>query len=263
MTGRRTSGAAPDDLDELFERYRRTEDRAVRNEIVERHRHLADGVARRYSARGLPVDDLRQTALLAMVRAVDRFDPTKGASFATFAGRTMEGELKRSLRDKSWTVRPPRAAQERYLELRRQEEELTHRLGRTPTVAELASSMDASIDEVLEAVEAAGARSSAPLTRTDDDGVDVDAESILAHEEDGFAGVDEGLLVAELLDQLDERSRTVIELRFFERLGQEEIAERLGVSQSYLSRLLRKILLDLRSRMEPPEGGEDGPTARA
>ena len=262
MTDGRPSGAAPEDLDELFERYRRTGDRTVRNEIVERHRKLADGVARRYSARGLSVDDLRQTALLAMVRAVDRFDPTKGASFATFAGRTMEGELKRSLRDKSWTVRPPRAAQERYLELRRQEEELTHRLGRAPTVAELASSMDATIDEVLEAVEAAGARSAAPLTRTDDDGVDVDAESILAQEDGGFTGVDEGLLVAGLLDQLDERSRTVIELRFFERLGQEEIAERLGVSQSYLSRLLRKILLDLRSRVEPQEVSGEGPTTR-
>ncbi|WP_421119356.1 sigma-70 family RNA polymerase sigma factor [Aquihabitans daechungensis] len=262
MTGSRPPGAAADDLDELFRQYGSTGDRSVRNEIVERHRALADGVARRFHGRGLDVDDLRQTALLAMVRAVDRFDPAKGASFATFAGRTMEGELKRSLRDRSWTVRPPRAAQERYLELRRREEELTHRLGRAPTIAELAETMDASLDEVLEAVEAAGARSGVPLTRPDDDGDEVVVESILGRDDGGFDEVEESLLVTGLLDQLDERSRTVLELRYFERLGQEEIAHRLGVSQSYLSRLLRKILADLRSRMELTEDPPEGPTTR-
>jgi RNA polymerase sigma-B factor len=260
VTAGRPPGAVPDDLDELFRQYRTTGDHTVRNEIVERHRHLADGVARRYRNRGLAVEDLRQTALLAMVRAVDRYDPTKGASFATFAGRTMEGELKRSLRDRSWTVRPPRAAQERYLELRQREEELTHRLGRAPTVAELASAMEVSVDDVLEAVEAAGARSSAPLTRPDDDGEEIDAPSILGQEDRGFGDVDQGLLVAGLLDQLDERSRLVIELRFFERLGQEEIAARLGVSQSYLSRLLHRILEDLRARVEPDTAPDESPT---
>lgn len=258
MIGSDPRGAASDDLVALFARYQKTGDRAARNEIVERHRALADGVARRYRSRGLAVDDLRQTALLAMVRAVDRYDPDKGASFATFAGRTMEGELKRALRDKSWTVRPPRAAQERYLELRRREEELTHGLGRAPTIAEVADAMDATIDEVLEAVEAAGARSAAPITRPDDDGEDVELGSILGREERGFEGIDEQLLVAGLLDQLDDRSRQVIELRFFERLGQDEIAERLGVSQSYLSRLLRKILLELRDHIEVAPAGLDG-----
>lgn len=249
---------AADDLAGLFERYRRTGDRSARNEIVERHRHLADGVARRYRSRGLATDDLRQTALLAMVRAVDRFDPDKGASFATFAGRTMEGELKRALRDKSWAVRPPRAAQERYLEVRRREEELTHRLGRAPTVAELAEAMDVAVDDVLEAVEAAGARAAAPITRPDDDGDHVDADAILAHVDPAFAGLEQTLVVGDLLDQLDDRSRTVIELRFFDRLGQEEIAQRLGVSQSYLSRLLRKILLDLRMRLDAMDEADGG-----
>lgn len=253
-------GPAPgaEDLAQLFARYRATEDRSARNEIVERHRALADGVARRYGSRGLPVEDLRQIALLAMVRAVDRFDPGKGASFATFAGRTMEGELKRALRDKSWTVRPPRAAQERYLELRRREEELTHRIGRSPTVAELAGAMDASVDEVLEAMEAAGARSAAPITRPDDDGEEVVADTLLGADDLGFAGIDDRLLVAGLLDRLDERSRKVVELRFFERMGQEEIAQRLGVSQSYLSRLLRRALVDLRGHLEELGGREVG-----
>lgn len=247
------TGGAPgvgDDEGELFRRYRATGDRRARNEIVERHRDLAARVARRYRSRGLAGDDLRQIALLAMVRAVDRFDPDQGTSFATFAGRTMDGELKRALRDKAWAVRPPRAAQERYLALRKREEELTHRLGRHPTIAELAAALEATPDEVLEAMEAGGARAAGGLTRTDDDGTESEADGLLRVDELGFGGVDDGLLVADLLDTLDERSREVVRLRFFERLGQDEIAQRIGVSQSYLSRLLRKILVGLREELE-------------
>lgn len=256
MTASPLTGAA-EEISDLIERYRATGDRRLRNQIVERHRALADRVARRYSSRGLAFDDLRQTALLAMVRSLDRFDPSHGASFATFATRTMEGELKRALRDRSWTVRPPRAAQERYLELRRREEELTHRTGRAPTVAELAHSMDATVDDVLAAMEAAGARTAAPLTRPGDDGDDLGVETVLGTLDPGYFGVEDQLVVADLLEGLDERSREVIELRFYQRLGQEEIAQRLGISQSYLSRLLRKVLLELRDQLGRPDG--DGP----
>lgn len=259
-------GAAGDEVAALVRRYHETGDRRARNDIVERHRALADGAARRFRGRGIAEDDLRQTALLAMVRAVDRFDPDRGVSFATFAGRTMEGELKRALRDRSWTVRPPRAAQERYLALRRSEEELTHELGRAPTVAELAGALGVTVDEALEALEASGARSAGPLTRTDADGEEMELPGVLANTDLGFAGVDDRLLVEELLDGLDDRSREVIELRFFERLGQEEIAERVGVSQSYLSRMLRKILVDLREQLHDRDleaaaaaAPEDGP----
>jgi RNA polymerase sigma-B factor len=262
-TGTADAADSDDDLDDgpvgpgedeasraRFRRYRATSDRRLRNEIVEEHRHLADRVARRYRSRGVSVDDLRQTALLAMVRAVDRFDPDQGTSFATFAGRTMDGELKRTLRDKAWAVRPPRSAQERYLALRKREEELTHSLGRAPTVAELAAALEVTVDEALEAFEAGGARSAAAITRTTDDGAVVEADDVLSMAELGYGRTDDRLLVSDLLEQLDERSRLVIELRFFERLGQDEIAARIGVSQSYLSRLLRKILLELRELAE-------------
>ncbi len=239
---------------DLFRRYQATGDRRLRNEIIEQHRPLADRVARRYRSRGVSVDDLRQTALLAMVRATDRFDPDQGTSFATFAGRTMDGELKRTLRDKAWAVRPPRAAQERYLALRKREEELTHSLGRAPTLAELASSLEVTVDEVLEALEAGGARSAGSIVRTADDGTVVEADDVLSVGELGYGRTDDRLLVADLLDQLDERSRLVIQLRFFDRLGQDEIAQRIGVSQSYLSRLLRKILLELRELAEAEPG---------
>lgn len=239
----------PVDPLQIFREYQATGDRRLRNDIVEGHRHLADRFARRYRSRGIPVDDLRQTALVAMVRAVDRFDPEHGVTFATFASRTMDGELKRTLRDKAWAVRPPRAAQERHLALRKREEELTHKLGRAPSIAELAGALDASVDEVLEAVEAGGARTAGGITRTNDDGAMVDADDLLGTSDRGFGLTDDRLLVAELLEQLDDRSREVIRLRFFERLGQDEIAQRIGVSQSYLSRLLRKILVDLRAKV--------------
>ena len=241
---------AREEENELFREYQRTGNRRVRNEIVERHRRLADRFAIRYRSRGIPVDDLRQTALLAMVRAVDRFDPEKGVSFATFASRTMDGELKRALRDKAWAVRPPRSAQERHLALRKREEELTHKLGRAPTVQELAEALDATVEEVLEALEAGSARSAGAITRTNDDGATVDADDLLSVGEQGYGLVDTKLIVEELMADLDERDREVVRLRFYERLGQEDIAQRIGVSQSYLSRLLRKILLQMRERLE-------------
>lgn len=253
------SGDAAADPLAIFRAYRESGDRRLRNQIVEDHRHLADRFARRYRSRGIPVEDLRQTALLAMVRAVDRYDPEQGVLFATFASRTMDGELKRTLRDKAWAVRPPRAAQERHLALRKREEELTHQLGRSPSISELAAALDATVEEVLEAVEAGGARTAGGITRTNDDGSVVDADDLLSVQDAGFGRTDDRILVAELLEQLDERSREVIRLRFFERLGQDEIAQRIGVSQSYLSRLLRKILLDLRSKLgELPDALEDG-----
>lgn len=239
-----------------FREYHRTGDRRIRNEIVVHYRYIADRYALRYGTRGVPVEDLRQTALLAIIRATDRFDPEMGVEFATFASRTVDGELKRWLRDKSWAVRPPRSAQERHLTLRKIDEQLTHRLGRSPTVTELAEAMGESVENVLEAIEAGGARTAGGITRTSDDGSTVMAEELLSDKEQGFNRVDETLLVGELLDRLSERDRAVIQMRFFDRMGQDDIAQRIGVSQSYLSRMLRRILLDLRSELA---GDEDLP----
>ncbi len=237
---------------ERFREYQRTGDRRLRNELVEQYLQVADHYAARYASRGVPVEDLRQTALLAMIRAVDRFDPEAGVEFSTFASRTVDGELKRWFRDRAWAVRPPRAAQERHLALRRFEDELTQRLGRSPTVEELGEVLGESVDHVLEALEAGAARTATTLARPVP-GEDVNSgEEVLPTDDVGFGRVDQRLLVGELLDRLPERDRTVIELRFFEQLGQEQIAQRIGVSQSYLSRLLRRILLDLRGMLDAP-----------
>jgi RNA polymerase sigma-B factor len=247
---------SPDDLRdppvaEWFLEYRRTGDRRLRNQLVEHHRHVADYFVRRYSRRGVPSDDLRQLALLATIHAVERFDPEMGVAFSTFASRTIDGELKRYFRDRTWSVRPPRRAQELHLELRRTDEELTHRLRRSPTIAELAAALDVSEDHVLEALEAGTAHQATSLDQPspgDDDGAPR-GERLLSTTDVGFVGVDQQMVVRDLLAELPERERTIVYLRFFENLTQPEIAERVGVSQSYLSRILRRALLDMRERL--------------
>lgn len=216
---------------------------------------VADFFVKRYSGRGVPADDLRQVAMLAILRAVDRFDPDVGVQFSTFASRTVEGEFKRYFRDRTWTVRPPRRAQELHLQLRRTEEELAQRLGRSPTVAELARELGDSVDHVLEAMEAASAHHATSIdqTRGDDDQSGTGASGrMLATHDAGFARVDREVVLHGLLEKMDERDRRIIEMRFYEHCTQEEIADAIGVSQSYLSRILRRVLLDLRTQLMDP-----------
>ena len=180
-----------------------------------------------------------------------------GVSFSTFAGRTIEGELKRYLRDRTWMVRPPRRAQELHLELRRADEDLTHQLGRSPTIAELAAAVDETEDHVLEALEAGVAHQATSLDQPQGGGDDESrslGERVLVSREVGFADVEAQQVVADLLEGLDERDREVVRLRFYENMTQPEIAERLGVSQSYLSRIIRRILVDLRDRLPDARG---------
>lgn len=224
-------------------------DHAERNRLVEEHADLAEHFARRYSGRGLARDDLRQMAMLAMVKAADRFEPERGVAFSTFASRTIDGELKRSFRDRSWSVRPPRALQELHLTLRRADEELTHELGRHPTLAELAERLEVGEEDVLEAMEAGAAHHAESLDAPVGDSERTPSDR-LGIGDVGFARTEGRMLVEDLLATLPERERMILELRFYENLSQEEIAERIGVSQSYLSRLLRRTLLELRSRAQ-------------
>lgn len=248
MTG--SSQAA--DLD-AFRRYRDTGDRRLRNDLVEANLHLTNTFVRRYSGRGPSRDDLQQQALLALVLAVDRFDPDMGVAFSTFASRTIDGELKRHLRDRAWSVRPPRRLQELSLELRKAEEELTHGLGRAPTVPELAEALDATVDDVLAAREATGSRSAASIdTPSRDDGVTM-AET-LGGSDSSYERVEQRELLTDLLATLDDREREVLTLRFGAQLGQPQIAERLGLSQSYVSRLISRTVARLREQLDASSG---------
>jgi RNA polymerase sigma-B factor len=251
MTATARRDPDPAQISEWFREYRTSGDRALRNRLVEAHLHLADYHVTRFSrGAGVAADDLRQTAFLAVLRAVERFDPDKGVAFATFASRTIDGELKRHLRDRTWSVRPPRRAQELHLRLRSVGEELSHRLGRAPTVDELADAADATTEQVLEALEAGQARSATPI---DAPGPSGDAESslsrVLGALDAGLEGVETRHELHAALASLDRRERLVLHLRFVEELSQPEIADRIGVSQSYVSRMLRSSLATLKGEL--------------
>ncbi|MDQ3178359.1 MAG: sigma-70 family RNA polymerase sigma factor [Actinomycetota bacterium] len=224
-------------LDERWHEYARTRSRELRNELVEANLGLGAHIAQRYSTRGID-EDVRQVAFLALVKAVERFDPTRGVPFSAFAGRTIEGEIKRYFRDSSWTLRVPRAVQERSLGVARLSEQLAQRLGRSPSVSELADYLHVSNDEVIEAI-AAG---SAARPQSIDVAEDGHVPSALGSEDNALLGVLDRVLVERLMAILPEREREIVRLRYFEQMSQTGIAEVIGISQMHVSRLLRRSL---------------------
>jgi RNA polymerase sigma-B factor len=189
--------------------------------------------------------------MLGTLKAVERFDVDRGIPFSSFASRTVNGEIKRYFRDRTWAVRPPRSAQERHLDLRRVRSGLSSRLGRPPTVVELADELDLSTDEVLDALEAGAAYRATSLDarRPGDD----DSPSLADRLPGGDAPsrpVELRVLVDQLLDTLPEREATIMRLRFYDELTQSEIAARLGISQMHVSRLMRRCLVELREVLE-------------
>jgi RNA polymerase sigma-B factor len=247
---RRTNADMPTDRDverERFVQLRRTGSAALRDELVADHLWLARHGARRFAGRGEARDDLVQVASLALVNAVDRFDPELGVRFATYAMPTIVGELRRHFRDRSWSVRVARRLKDLHVELRSAKEELTHVLGRAPTVDELADFVDASPDEVLEALEAgaayrAGTLSTGPVGT---DGQELDEPAVLGAPDEELDAAPERVEVLRALQSLPERDRKVVYLSFYAGLTQSEIADEVGVSQVHVSRILRSCLARL------------------
>lgn len=241
-TGRLSRAEATD----LFRAYRDSRDPAIRERLVSAHFGLATTLASRFSSRNESPDDLHQAALLGLVHAIDRFDPDRGVQFTTFAWATISGELKRHFRDRTWGVRVPRRLQELYLSTAEATDTLTHDLKRSPTVAEVAARVGCSEEDVLEAMEARQAYRLGSIdapSNTDEP----DAGMQLPEAEAGFQQVEERELLDGLLDQLPPRDRQIIRMRFRDEMTQAEIAERIGVSQMHVSRLLSNSLQRLRS----------------
>ena len=239
------------ELDQLFHEYRRTGERATRNRLIEAHRGLAASIAHDYRDRGVDLDDLVQIAMLGTLKAVERFEPERGIPFSSFASRTINGEIKRYFRDRTWAVRPPRSAQERHLDLRRTSAAMTLRLGRAPKVAELAEELGLSSESVLEAMEAGAAYRATSLdARRPGDEEGLTLGDRLPSEEAASRPAEVRVLVGQLLDTLPQREAEILRLRFYDELTQTEIAERVGISQMHVSRLIRRCLLDLRAHLE-------------
>jgi len=234
-------------LDERFARYRRTGDRRLRDELVEEHAPLAHFLAGRFANRGEQRDDLVQVALVGLFKAVERFDPGRGLQFSTFATPTILGELKRHFRDRGWAVRVPRRVQELHLQLGRIVSALGQEEGRSPTPAEVAERAGVSEEAVLEAMEAGSLYRLVSLDGSvtpDDEGGELSA--CLGDDDPEFERIEHRSEIEELLEALPARERRIVELRFFESMTQSEIAERVGVSQMHVSRLLTRSLERLR-----------------
>jgi RNA polymerase sigma-B factor len=234
---------------ELLDRYRRHGDLAARDRLVERMLPLVRRLALRYQRGTEPLEDLVQVGCVGLVKAIDRFDAERGSPFVRFAVPNILGEIRRHFRDTGWAAHVPRGMQERVLDLRQAMEDLAGTLGRSPTPPEVAGELGIDVEEVLEAMEAATAYTAVSLDapRPGEDDEQIAYVDSLGQRDDGYALVEDLSTVLPALRVLPAREREIIRLRFGEDMTQSEIAERLGISQMHVSRLLRRALERVRT----------------
>lgn len=240
---------------ELLIRHQRDGDEAALEQLTQRYVPLARRLASRYRHTDEPLEDLVQVASMALLKAIKRFDPERGNAFSSYAVPTILGELKRYFRDHSWSVHVPRDLQERAAKVNKAIEALAKKGGRSPTVKEIAENLDLDLEQVLEALQAAQAfdASSLDANRTDSDDSAMTLGDTVGVEEEGFELVEYGAAVQEVLEAMPARTRQVLHLRFVEDMTQARIADRIGVSQMHVSRIIRAAVSDLREAA----GGED------
>jgi len=221
-----------------------SEHEALRAALIERHLPLVTFMARKFADRGEPLDDLIQVGTIGLIKAIDRFEISKGFEFSTFATPTIVGEIKRHFRDKTWAVRVPRRLQELGASVTKATTELTQRLDRSPTPKEIAKHLGITVDDVAEALESNAAYSTVSLDVTSETSTSI-GETFGALDE-ALEGVEYRESLRPLLAQLDDREKRILQMRFFDNLSQSQIATELGISQMHVSRILNKVLTHLR-----------------
>jgi RNA polymerase sigma-B factor len=223
---------------------------ALRERAIEAWVPLARRLASRYCGRGEPADDLVQTAVVGLIKAVDRFDPERGTDFVGYAIPTVVGEIKRYFRDRTWAMRVPRRLQELRLAITAANGRLTQRLGRSPTVADVAADLDLTEEQVLEGLEGAQAYTATSLSTPVGDGGGRELGDLLGGDDHAYDLVDARTALGPALATLDERDQRILALRFYGNHSQAEIAEQIGISQMHVSRLISRALLRLRHEMD-------------
>jgi RNA polymerase sigma-B factor len=247
-------GATRASVNHLFIRWQQHRDEAAREQLVKRFLPLANKLAYRYRGPHEPIDDLKQVASLGLVKAIDRFDTTRGITFQSFAVPTILGELKRYFRDCGWVVHVPRRVQELSIKVEGASREMTASTGRVPTFAEIAQFLEVPVEDVLEALDAAHAHK--PLSFESPNEGDDDSSRLgdsLGAIDGRFELVELGATIAQAAEQLTARERRVLALRFIEDRTQTEIAKDIGVSQMQVSRILRSSLDRLTAASADPE----------
>ncbi len=228
----------------------------LRDTLVREHMPVAEHIARRFSHRGESQEDLNQVATLGLINAVDRFDPERGVDFLSYAVPTIMGEVRRHFRDTGWAVRMPRRLQELHLSVSSAISSLSQELGRAPVPSELASHIGISKDDVYKGLEAGNAYRSASLDELLTDTDEIPLGDAIGERDSELAEVENREAIRPLLDELDERERKILLMRFFRSMTQTQIAEQIGISQMHVSRLLARTLSWLRNRLEteaPPD----------
>jgi RNA polymerase sigma-B factor len=246
-------------LADALARHAETRDPHLRAEIAEATSWLAHRAARRFAGRGEPFDDLLQVARIGLLKAIDRYDPSFGAHFAAYGTPTIVGELRRHFRDHTWSVHVSRRAKDLRPAVNKAVDELSHELGRSPRMEEIAQRVGASVDAIVEALEANGVYRTSSLDGARAavaSGLDPDFEHVLDKD-----------LVELLMGRLQPRERKILHLRFFEQMSQSQIAERIGTSQVHVGRLLASTLTQLRALLEEaveqvPDAVTTAPRAR-
>jgi RNA polymerase sigma-B factor len=222
---------------------------ALRGAAIEAWLPLARHLAHRYSGRGEPTDDLVQTATVGLIKAVDKFDPDRGVDFAGYAIPTIIGEIKRHFRDRTWSVRVPRRLQELRLAITEANSTLTHTLGRSPTVTDIATHLAVTEEDVLEGLEGARAYNATSLsTPISADGT-TELGDTLGDDDHEYEIAETRVALGPALATLDDREQKILTLRFYGNLTQSQIADQIGISQMHVSRLLTKALTKLRTQL--------------
>ena len=226
------------------------ERKRLRDELVEEHMPLVIYLARRFSGRNEPMNDLVQVGAIGLIKAIDRFDPDRGLEFSTFATPTILGEIKRHFRDTGWLIHVPRRAQELQTTLNSARAELSQELGRAPTVSELAERIEVDEDIVVEALDAARAYSGGPIEVLAAPGETVPEHPVLGVVDEGFEQVEQRAILHDAIATLPEAEREILLLRFVANKTQTEIAAVVGVSQMQVSRLVARGLKRLRETLD-------------
>jgi RNA polymerase sigma-B factor len=239
----------------LLRRYHEQGDLQAREQLIEQYMSLVRSLARRYSYRGEQLDDLVQIGAIGLIKAIDRFDLTRGVELTTYATPNIIGEIKRHFRDRGWSVRVPRGLQELNVQLSMLVEQLTVQYSRSPTIPELAKAAGVEEEEVLEALESGRAYSTLSLSQTtgSEDGEEIDPLESLGVLEHRYEVSEDRAVLAPGFKALDERERRILHLRFFEGLTQSQIAQQVGISQMHVSRLIRRALEKIRAEIAADE----------
>jgi RNA polymerase sigma-B factor len=234
---------------ELLRRYHEGGDASAREALVNRHLPLVRSLARRYAGRGESLEDIEQVGSIGLIKAIDRYELSREVALTTYATPNIVGEIKRHFRDKGWAIRVPRALQELNGKMGPTIERLTARLGRSPSIAEIAKEFQTTPEQVLEAMEAGSAYAPQSLSAGPDADSELDPMETIGSEDLEFERTDERTSLEPALELLPDREQLILKLRFEEGLTQTQIAEKIGISQMHVSRLIRRSLERMRAQL--------------